>query len=68
MKLQISIKNVIQEKLKQNDRDEGVATLANKNTLKTVLILKNNYQVDFRYEHSLSKVLGFNQYGYSSNY
>ena len=68
MKLQISIKNVIQEKLKQNDRDEGVATLANKNTLKTVLILNNNYQVDFRYEHSLSKVLGFNQDGYLSYY
>ena len=32
---------------------------ANSNTLKTVLILENNYQVDFRHPNSISRVLGF---------
>ena len=32
---------------------------ANSNTLKPVLILENNYQVDFRHPNTISRVLGF---------
>ena len=41
---------------------------ANTNTLKTVLKLKNNYQVDFSIDNSLRTVLGFNEGTYTSNY
>ena len=33
---------------------------ANTNTLKAALILENNYHVDFRPEHSICSLLGFN--------
>ena len=32
---------------------------ANSNTLKSVLIIGKDYQVDFNHQNSLSKVLGF---------
>ena len=40
---------------------------ANTNTLKTVLVLKNNYQVDFSIDNSLKTVLGFNEGTYIGN-
>lgn len=41
---------------------------ANANTLKSVLILDNNYQVDFTQNNSLSSVLGFNNMIYTNNF
>ena len=58
----------IQQKMKQNGHGNSVTISANTNTLKAVLILENGYQVDFRPDHSVSSVLGFNNAVYSSDY
>jgi len=62
------INEFIQQKMKQNGHGNSVTISANTNTLKAVLILENGYQVDFRPDHSVSSVLGFNNAVYSSDY
>ena len=60
------INDTIQQRMRQNNHydannDEYYITIsANTNTLKSILILGNNYQVDFRQNNSISSVLGFN--------
>jgi len=54
--------------MKQNGHENYVTISANTNTLKSVLILENGYQVDFRPDHSVGSVLGFNNAVYSSDY
>ena len=41
---------------------------ANSNTLKSVLILEKDYQVDFNYQNSISKVLGFTGARYTGGF
>ena len=41
------------------NEDTYIKISANSNTLKSVLILGKNYQVDFNHQNSLAKVLGF---------
>ena len=41
------------------NEEYNITISANSNTLKSVLILENNYQVDFRHPNSISRVLGF---------
>ena len=60
------INDTIQQKMRQNNHYDSaneeyyITISANSNTLKSVLILENNYQVDFRQPNSISSVLGFN--------
>jgi len=56
------INGVIQQKIKQNGHAANVTISANTNTLKlkAVLILENNYHIDFRPDHSVCSLLGFN--------
>jgi len=62
------INKFIQQKMKQNGHDVNVTLSANTNTLKAVLILENNYHVDFRPEASICSLLGFNKAVYTSDY
>ena len=62
------INKYIQQKMKQNGHGANVTISANTNTLKAVLILENNYHVDFRPEHSICSVLGFNNEVYIHDY
>ena len=41
------------------NEDYFINISANSNTLKSVLILEKDYQVDFNHQNSLAKVLGF---------
>lgn len=60
------VNDTIQQKMRQNGHYDSlsdeyyIAISANTNTLKSVLVLVNNYQVDFSQPHSISSVLGFN--------
>ena len=60
------INDTIQQKMAQNGHYDSsnehyyITISANSNTLKSVLILENNYQVDFSQNTSISSVLGFN--------
>ena len=62
------INKVIQQTMKQYGHDANVTISANTNTLKAVLILENDYRVDFRPEHSICSILGFNNKVYTSEY
>ena len=68
------INNTIQQKMRQNghydaSNDEYYITIsANSNTHKAILLLENNYQVDFRQPNSVSKVLGFSNVIYTLEY
>jgi hypothetical protein len=59
------INDAIQQIMRQNGHYDSatgqhyVTISANLNTFKSVLILENNYQVDFRKRNSISSVLGF---------
>ena len=70
----VDINDTIQQKMRQNghydsvNEDYYITISANANTLKAVMILDNNYQVDFRQAHSVSSVLGFNNVIYTTNY
>ena len=70
----VDINDTIQQKMRQNghydrvNEDYYITISANANTLKAVMILDNNYQVDFRQTHSVSGVLGFNNVIYITNY
>ena len=41
---------------------------ANTNTLKSEIILKNNYEVDFRQDNSINSLLGFHSKRYTSGF
>ena len=41
---------------------------ANSNTLKSVLILEEDYQVDFNYQNSIAKILGFTNAKYTGGF
>ena len=41
---------------------------ANSNTLKSVLILEEDYQVDFNHQNSIVKVLGFTDAKYTGGF
>ena len=41
------------------NEDYSINISANSNTLKSVLILEEDYQVDFNHRNSIAKVLGF---------
>jgi len=62
------INNYIQQKMRQNEHENNITLSANTNTLKAVLILENNYQVDFRTVNSIGSVLGFNHDVYANDY
>ena len=68
------INDTIQQKTRQNghydsgNEDYYITISANSNTLKSVLILENNYQVDFRQPNSISSVLGFNNDIYTHDF
>ena len=47
------------EKRGRHDEDYYINISANSNNLKSVLILEEDYQVDFNHQNSLAKVLGF---------
>ena len=59
------INDTIQQKMMQNGHYDSanekyyITISANSNTLKSVLILENDYQVDFRQLNSISQLLGF---------
>ena len=59
------INNTIQQEMKKRghydsiNEDYHINISANSNTLKSVLILEKDYQVDFNHQNSLAKVLGF---------
>ena len=59
------INNPIQQEMKKRghydpiNEDYHINISANSNTLKSVLILEKDYQVDFNHRDSLAKVLGF---------
>ena len=57
-----------QQKIKQNGHAANLTISENTNTLKAVLILENNYYVDFRPDHSVCSLLGFNHAEYTSDY
>jgi len=60
------INRVIQQKITQNRHAANVTISANTNTLKAVLILENNYHVNFRSDHSICSLLGFNHAVYTN--
>jgi len=62
------INKVIKPKISQNGHFNQITISANTNTLKTVLILENGYQVDFRPLDSISSVLGFNNDLHTADY
>ena len=59
------INNTVQQEMKKRghydsiNEDYPINISANSNTLKSVLILEKDYQVDFNHRGSLAKVLGF---------
>ena len=50
------------------NEDYYVNISANSNTLKSVLILEKDYQVDFNHQNSLAKVLGFTNAKYTGGF
>ena len=68
------INNTIQHEMQkrghhdQINEDYYINISANSNTLKSVLILEKDYQVDFNYENSLAKVLGFTGTKYTEGF
>ena len=59
------INNTIQHEMEKRghhgpiNEDYYINISANSNTLKSVLILEEDYQIDFNHQNSLAKVLGF---------
>ena len=68
------INNTIQHEMKKRghhdpiNEDYYINISANFNTLKSVLILEKNYQVDFNHQNSLSTVLGFTGTKYTEGF
>ena len=52
---------------KANDKD-NIEIAANTNTLKSEMMLKNNYEVDFRQDKSINSLLGFHSKLYTSGF
>ena len=52
---------------KGNDKD-NIEISAITNTLKSEMILKNNYEVDFRQNNSINSLLGFKNKLYTSGF
>ena len=52
---------------KANDKD-NIEISANTNTLKSEIVLRNNYEVDFRQYNSINSLLGFHSKLYSSGF
>ena len=50
------------------NEDYYIDISANSNTLKSVLILEKDYQVDFNHQNSLAKVLGFTGAKYTEGF
>ena len=50
------------------NEDYYINISSNSNTLKSVLILKEDYQVDFNHQNSLAKVLGFTGAKYTKGF
>ena len=61
------INRTIQQQMNRHGH-EGIVLSANTNTLKSVLTLKNDYQVDFTQPNSLWNVLGFKEEIYDQEY
>lgn len=70
----VDLNSTIQQKMKQNTHfnwtndDYHLAIAANPNTLRSVLTLENDYQLDFRPNNSLGSVLGFEKQIYTETY
>ena len=47
--------------MSKNNHKEAVTIVANTNTLKAIMTLKENYHVDFKPHNSISGVLGFSK-------
>ena len=68
------INDMIQQKMRQNGHYDSanekyyITISANSNTLKSVLILENNYHVDFRPLISISSLLGFDHNIYTQDF
>lgn len=62
------INDAIQFAMKRNGHNDTITISANTSTLKAVLMLENNYQVDFNHENTLASVLGFEKRVYSEPY
>ena len=68
------INNTIQWEIKKRghhnpiNEDYYITISANSNTLKSVLILEKDYQVDFNHQDSLAKVLGFTGVKYTEGF
>ena len=50
------------------NEDYYINISANSNTLKSILILEKDYQVDFNHQNSLAKVLGFTSAKYMGGF
>ena len=50
------------------NKDYYINISANSNTLKSVLILEKDYQVDFNHPYSFAKVLGFTNAKYTGGF
>ena len=68
------INNTIQHEMEKRghydsiNEDYYINISANSNTLKSVLIIEKDYQVDFNHQNSLSKVLGFTGTKYTGGF
>ena len=68
------INNTIQHEMEKMghhypiNEDYYINISANSNTLKSVLILEKDYQVDFNHQNSLAKVLGFTGTKYTKGF
>ena len=68
------INNTIQHEMEKRghhdpiNEDYYINISANSNTLKSVLILEKDYQVDFNHQNSLAKVLGFTSTKYTEGF
>ena len=66
--------DLIQSRMRQNghydsiNEDYYIMISANTNTLRSILMLENNYQVDFSQPNSISSVLGFNNNIYTQEF
>ena len=68
------INNTIRHEMKKRghhdpiNEDYYINISANSNTLKSVLILEKDYQVDFNHQNSLAKVIGFTGAKYTGGF
>ena len=68
------INNTIKHEMKKRghydsiNEDYYINISANSNTLKSILILEKDYQVDFNHQNSISKVLGFTGVKYTEGF